>query len=98
MDIRVGTILEAEKVANTKKLMKLKIDTAMDRRTVVSGSAEFCQPQKLVRKQVSILVNPAPRKIRGNDSQGMILMAEEKDGTLRFIGPHQQTANGSIVS
>ncbi len=98
MDIRVGTILEAEKVAKTKKLMKLKIDTGMDRRTVVSGIAEFFQPQELVGKQVSILVNLAPRKIRGIESQGMILMAEEKDGTLRFIGPHQQTANGSIVS
>ena len=98
MDIRTGTILEAEKVAKTKKLLKLKIDTGIDRRTVVSGIAEFFKPEEIIGKQVSILVNLAPREIRGIQSQGMILMAEDKDGRLRFMTPHEHTANGSIVS
>lgn len=98
MDIRVGTILEAEKVAKTKKLMKLKIDTGIDRRTVVSGIAEYFSAEELIGKQVSILVNLEPRQIRGIESQGMILMAEEKDGSLRFMAPHEPTTNGSIVS
>ncbi|HEY9561626.1 MAG TPA: methionine--tRNA ligase subunit beta, partial [Anseongella sp.] len=98
MDIRLGTILEAEKVAKTKKLMKLKIDTGIDRRTVVSGIAEFFTPEEIIGKQVSVLVNLAPREIRGIQSQGMILMAEDKDGSLRFMTPHEAAANGSIVS
>lgn len=98
MDIRTGTILEAEKVAKTKKLLKLKIDTGLDQRTVVSGIAEFFEPGEIIGKQVSILVNLAPREIRGIQSQGMILMAEDKDGSLRFMIPHENTANGSAVS
>ncbi len=97
MDIRIGTILEAEKVAKTKKLLKLKIDTGIDQRTVVSGIAEFFDPEKIIGKQVSILVNLEPRKIRGIESQGMILMAEDADGTLRFIEPSDKTKNGSEV-
>jgi methionyl-tRNA synthetase len=98
MDIRVGTILEAEKVAKTKKLLKMKVDTGIDQRTVVSGIAEFFEPEKIVGQQVSILINLAPRKIRGIESQGMILMAENPDGTLRFIQPGEQTVNGSTIN
>ncbi|HYH55500.1 MAG TPA: methionine--tRNA ligase, partial [Anseongella sp.] len=98
MDIRTGTILEAEKVAKTKKLLKLRIDTGIDQRTVVSGIAEFFEPAELIGKQVSILVNLAPREIRGIRSQGMILMAEDRDGSPRFIAPGEPTANGSIIS
>ncbi len=97
MDIRTGTILEAEKVAKTKKLLKLKIDTGIDQRTVVSGIAEYYDPEKIVGKQVSILVNLKPRKLRGIESQGMILMAEDKDGKLVFVAPDQQVSNGSEV-
>ncbi len=97
MDIRTGTILEAEKVAKTKKLLKLKIDTGIDQRTVVSGIAEYYEPEKIVGKQVSILVNLKPRKLRGIESQGMILMAEDKDGKLVFVAPDQQVSNGSEV-
>ncbi len=97
MDIRIGTIMEAEKVAKTKKLLKLKIDTGIDQRTVVSGIAEFFDPEKIIGKQVSILVNLEPRQIRGIESQGMILMAEDADGTLRFIEPSEKTKNGSEV-
>jgi methionyl-tRNA synthetase len=98
MDIRIGTVLEAEKVAKTKKLLKLKIDTGIDQRTVVSGIAEYFEPEKIIGKQVSILVNLAPRKIRGIESQGMILMAQDADGSLKFVEPGEATKNGSTVS
>ncbi|GAA4440564.1 methionine--tRNA ligase [Pontibacter saemangeumensis] len=98
MDIRIGTILEAEKVAKTKKLLKLKIDTGIDQRTVVSGIAEFFDPEKIIGQQVSILVNLAPRDIKGITSQGMILMAENADGSLAFVQPSKQIVNGGGVS
>ena len=97
MDIRTGTILEAEKVPKTKKLLKLKIDTGIDQRTVVSGIAEYFSPEEIVGKQVSILVNLVPRKLRGIVSQGMILMAEDKDGKLIFVSPAEKVSNGSEV-
>ena len=97
MDIRTGTILEAEKVAKTKKLLKLKIDTGIDQRTVVSGIAEYYEPDQIIGKKVSILVNLAPRKLRGIESQGMILMAEDTDGKLCFVSPTEDVSNGSEV-
>ena len=97
MDVRVGTILEAEKVAKTKKLLKLKIDTGIDQRTVVSGIAEYYTPEDIIGKQVSILVNLEPRKIRGVESKGMILMAEDANGQLSFIQPDKELDNGSEV-
>src|SRR3546814_12684149 len=98
MDIRLGTILEAEKVAKTKKLMKLKIDTGIDRRTVVSGIAEFFTPEEIIGKQVSVLVNLAPREIRGIQSPGMILMAEVKASCLRFMPPPSAPATFTLFS
>ncbi len=97
MDIRTGTILEAEKVAKTKKLLKLIVDTGIDKRTVVSGIAEFYEADDIIGKKVSILVNLAPRKLRGIESQGMILMAEDKDGKLCFVSPIDDVNNGSEV-
>lgn len=97
LDIRVGTVLEAEKVPKTKKLLKLKIDTGIDQRTVVSGIAEFFKPEEIVGKKVSILVNLAPKKLKGIESQGMILMAENADGTLGFVAPPEEFQNGSEV-
>jgi methionyl-tRNA synthetase len=97
MDIRVGTILEAEKVAKTKKLLKLNIDTGIDQRTVVSGIAEYFEPENIVGKQVSILINLEPREIKGILSQGMILMAENSDGKLSFVAPNEMLVNGSVV-
>ena len=97
MDIRVGTILEAEKVAKTKKLLKLKIDTGIDVRTVVSGIAEYYEPENIIGQQVSILVNLAPRDIKGITSQGMILMAENADGSLAFVSPTNAIMNGGAV-
>ncbi len=97
MDIRTGTILEAEKVEKTKKLLKLKIDTGIDQRTVVSGIAEYYEAADIIGKKVCVLVNLAPRKLRGIESQGMILMAEDTDGKLCFVSPSEDVANGSKV-
>lgn len=98
LDIRIATIIEAEKVAKTKKLLKLKVDTGFDQRTVVSGIAEFYSPEEIIGKQVCLLANLAPRDIKGIESQGMILMAESPDGTLSFVLPNQAVANGSAIS
>jgi len=98
MDIRVGTIIDAEKVKKTKKLLKLTVDTGIDIRTVVSGIAEYYKPEDILGSQVSVLVNLAPRKIKGIESQGMVLMAEDKDGTLQFVGPKEGSSNGSIIA
>ncbi len=97
VDIRTGTILEAEKVAKTKKLLKLKIDTGIDQRTVVSGIAEYYNAEDIIGKKVSVLVNLAPRKLRGIESQGMILMAEDADGKLCFVSPTEDVKNGSEI-
>jgi len=97
MDIRVGTILEAERVPKTDKLLKLKIDTGIDQRTVVSGIAVDHKPEDIIGKQVSILVNLEPRTIKGIESKGMILMAEDANGKLNFVIPGDKTSNGSGV-
>jgi methionyl-tRNA synthetase len=97
MDIRAGTILEAERVPKTDKLLKLKVDTGIDVRTVVSGIAEYFKPEEIIGKQVCFLVNLAPRKLRGIESQGMVLMAENPDGTLFFVTPGDGTINGAVV-
>lgn len=97
LDIRTATILTAEKVAKTKKLLKLTVDTGIEVRTVVSGIAEFFEPENIVGKQVSILVNLAPREIKGILSQGMILMAENTDGKLSFVVPVDRVDNGSVI-
>ncbi|MGZ4117851.1 MAG: methionine--tRNA ligase [Bacteroidia bacterium] len=93
MDIRVGTILEAEKVPKADKLLKLKIDTGIDIRTVVSGIAGSYKAEDIIGQQVSILVNLAPRKIKGIESQGMILMAENNKGELSFVSPTRSDMN-----
>ena len=93
MDIRIGTILEAEKVSKADKLLKLKIDTGIDIRTVVSGIAGSYKAEDIIGQQVSILVNLAPRKIKGIESQGMILMAENNKGELSFVSPTKPNMN-----
>ena len=90
-------VLEAEKVPKTKKLLKLKVDTGIDKRTIVSGIAEFYKPEELIGKQVSILVNLEPKKLRGIMSQGMILCAEDADGKLSIVSPDQKVKNGSEI-
>jgi methionyl-tRNA synthetase len=97
IDIRTATILEAEKVPKTTKLLKLKIDTGLDIRTIVSGIAEYYEPQNIIGKQISIIANLEPRKIKGIESQGMILMAEDKDGKLVMVCPENKVGNGSMI-
>ena len=97
MDIRVSTILAAEKVAKTKKLLKLTIDTGIDKREIVSGIAEHFTPEELVGQQVLVLVNLAPRELKGILSNGMILMAEDASGKLRLLQPGEATHNGAVV-
>lgn len=97
IDIRTATILEAEKVPKTTKLLKLKIDTGLDIRTIVSGIAEYYEPESIIGKQISIVANLEPRKIKGIESQGMILMAEDKDGKLVMVTPASKVSNGSMI-
>ena len=97
MDIRVSTIIAAEKVAKTKKLLRLTVDTGIDERTIVSGIAEHFTPEELVGKQVLVLVNLQPRELKGILSQGMILMAEDATGALRLVQPSEAVKAGSIV-
>ena len=97
MDIRTATVLEAERVPKTDKLLKLTIDTGIDQRTIVSGIAEYYSPEEMVGKQICILANLEPRKIRGIESKGMILMAKQGDGKMRFITPAEALVNGSII-
>ena len=99
MDLRVGTILEAEKMPKTKKLLVLKVDTGIDVRTIVSGIAESFKPEDIIGKQVTVLVNLAPRKLRGVESQGMILMTEDANGNLVFVNPDAAgIPNGKSIS
>lgn len=97
MDIRVATIIAAEKVEKTKKLLKLTLDTGLDQRTVVSGIAEHYKPEEIIGQQVSLLANLAPREIKGIISQGMILMAEDAQGKLSFVSPTTASTNGGVV-
>ena len=98
LDLRIGTILEAEKMPKTKKLLVLKVDTGIDTRTIVSGIAESFSPEDVIGKQVTVLVNLAPRKIRGVMSQGMILMTEDNNGKLVFVNPDNKIRNGLKIS
>ncbi|MCF6278875.1 MAG: methionine--tRNA ligase [Flavobacteriaceae bacterium] len=98
LDIRIGTILEAVKVPKTKKLLQLKVDVGLDIRTIVSGIAESFKLEEIIGQRVCVLVNLAPRTLRGVESQGMILMADTKDGKLAFIEPERDVENGESVS
>jgi len=98
LDLRVATITSAEKVAKTKKLLKLTLDTGVDNRTVVSGIAEYYNPENIIGKQVVLLANLQPKTIKGIESYGMILMAEEADGKLAFLQPDKYMNNGVSIS
>ncbi|MEM7379974.1 MAG: methionine--tRNA ligase [Bacteroidota bacterium] len=99
MDMRVGTVLEAEKMPKTKKLMVLKVDTGLDTRTIVSGIAESFSPEEVVGKKVTVLINLAPRPLRGVNSEGMILMTENAEGKLVFLNPDEDgVGNGETIS
>ncbi len=98
MDIRIGTILEAERVPKSDKLLKLKVDDGLGGRQILSGIAKHIAPEDIIGKQVTFLANLAPRKMMGLESQGMILMAEDRDGKLALIAPGEQIWNGGTVS
>ena len=98
LDLRVGTIIHAEKVAKADKLLKLEVDMGSEKRTIVSGIAQHFTPEEILSKQVVVVVNLAPRKMRGIESAGMILMAEDANGKLHFINPDSIIQNGSGVS
>lgn len=96
LDLRVGTILEAEKMPKAKKLLVLKVDTGIDVRTIVSGIAEHFKPEDVIGKKVTVLANLAPRKLRGVESQGMILMTENAEGALVFVNPDDASVNNGL--
>jgi methionyl-tRNA synthetase len=99
LDLRVGTIVAAEKVAKTKKLLKLSVDLGFEEpRTIVSGIAEHFLPEALLGQQVQVLLNLAPREIKGIQSQGMLLMAENADGTLSLMQPSSHVRPGSAIA
>jgi methionyl-tRNA synthetase len=98
LDLKVGTITAAEKVEKADKLLKLEVDLGFEKRTIVSGIALHFQPEDIIGKQVVVVANLAPRKMRGIESNGMILMAEDGDGKLKFINPDSTATNGSAVS
>ena len=99
MDLRVGTILEAEKMPKADRLLVLKVDTGLDVRTIVSGLAEHFNPEDIIGKRVTVLVNLAPRKLRGVESEGMILMTENEEGGLVFINPDSDDVpNGATIN
>ena len=97
IDLRTGTIVSAEKVEKADKLLKLSVNMGFEQRTIVSGIAQHFAPETLVNKQVIVVANLAPRKMRGIESQGMILSAEQPDGSLILVGPHNFTQPGSGV-
>ncbi|MDT0690880.1 methionine--tRNA ligase [Salegentibacter sp. F188] len=99
MDLRVGTIIEAHKMPKTKKLLVLKVDTGLDKRTVVSGISEHFNPEDIIGKKVTVLANLAPRKLRGVESEGMILMTENAEGKLVFVNPDEDgVENGTTIN
>jgi methionyl-tRNA synthetase len=98
MDLRVGTILEAEKMPKANKLLVLKVDTGIDVRTIVSGIAESFSPEEVIGKKVTVLINLAPRNLRGVESQGMILMTNNAEGKLVFVNPDAEADNGETIN
>ncbi len=98
LDIRVGKVVAAEKMEKSTKLLKLQVDTGIDTRTILSGIAQHYSPEEILGRQVTLIVNLAPRKMLGVESQGMILMAEDADGKLRLLQPNEVVAAGSVIS
>jgi len=98
IDLRVGTIIEAKKVEKADKLLELLVDLGFEQRTILSGIAMHFKPEDIVGKQVTIVANLAPRKMRGIESKGMILMAEDAAGKLYFVSPSEAVAAGSTIA
>ena len=98
LDLRIGTILEAERVPKSDKLLKFLVDDGFEKRTILSGIAKHFTPEEMIGRQVTFIANLAPRKIMGNESNGMILMAEDKDGSLSLLQPHKEVWAGAPIS
>ena len=98
VDIRVGTVIEAENVAKSDKLLKLKIDTGLDKRIIISGISKYYSPEDILNKKVMVLINLSPRKMMGIESQGMLLLAEDSDGKLSLMQPDSDITDGSVVA
>jgi methionyl-tRNA synthetase len=98
LDLRTGTILSAEKVENADKLLKLEVDLGFEKRTIVSGIALHFKPEEIIGKQVVVVANLAPRKMRGIESNGMILMATDKEGKFHFVNPDNNVDAGLTVN
>ena len=98
LDLRVGTIIAAKEVKKTKKLLQLQVDLGEEVRTIVSGIAESFNPEEVVGKKVTVLTNLAPRKIRGVESQGMLLMSEDAEGNIVMVSPDQGAKNGFPIA
>ena len=97
LDLRVGEVIACSRVPKADKLLNLTIRTGLDERTVLSGIAEHFEPEQVVGRRVTVLVNLAPRTMRGIESQGMVLMAETTDGQLRFVTPEEGTSPGDVI-
>ena len=97
IDLRVGTVIEAEAVEKSEKLLKLLVDTGLDKRTILSGIAKYYSPDDLLNKQVMILINLKSRKMMGIESEGMLLLAEDPDGSLKLMQPDNNISNGSVI-
>ncbi|WP_037326834.1 methionine--tRNA ligase [Runella zeae] len=98
LDLRIGTILEAEKVPKSDKLLKFLVDDGFEKRTILSGIAKHFTPEEMIGRQVTFIANLAPRKIMGQESNGMILMAEDRDGSLSLLQPHKEVWAGASIS
>ena len=98
VDIRVGTVIEAENVPKSDKLLKLKVDTGLDKRTILSGISKYYTPEKILNKKVMVLINLKPRKMMGFESQGMLLLADDGDGNLSLMQPDSNISDGSVVA
>tara|TARA_B100001250_G_scaffold116462_1_gene98755 strand:- start:730 stop:2742 length:2013 start_codon:yes stop_codon:yes gene_type:complete len=98
VDIRVGTVIEAENVPKSDKLLKLKVDTGLDQRTILSGISKYYSPDDILNKKVMVLINLKPRKMMGFESQGMLLLADDSDGNLSLMQPDSDISDGSIVA
>ena len=98
VDIRVGKVIEAENIPKSDKLLKLKVDTGIDQRTILSGISKFYSPDDILNKKVMVLINLKARKMMGIESQGMLLLAEDSDGKLSLMQPDSDISNGAVVA
>ena len=98
VDLRVGTVIEAENIPKSDKLLKLKVDTGLDQRTILSGISKYYSPDEIINKKVMVLINLKPRKMMGFESEGMLLLADDGDGNLSLMQPDSDISNGAVIA